>query len=153
MARLTRTQHATEVASTTRCINMVAERNTTTTTAPRPPSTHHVRQVQTQVTGDQPKNWWATTQEPIADRAGTCVGIRRQARCREEHRIRINADGVSSAKKSLDSARGAHVGKDDLDVGTEDQAARLGRFEDAREDSGRSQEVRFRAPGSVVQYR
>ena len=121
MARLTRAQHATKVATTTRCINMVAERNTTTTTTPRPPSTHHVRQVQTQVAGNQPENWRATTQEPITDRAGTCVGIRRQARCREEHRIRTNVDGVSSVNtKSLDSAGGAHVGKDDLDVGTED---------------------------------
>ena len=93
VARLTRTRHATKVASTARCINMVTERHTTTTTAPRPPSTHHVRQVQTLVTDDQPKNWRATTQEPIA---------RRQARRREEHRIRIDVDGVSSVNtKSL----------------------------------------------------
>ena len=126
VARLTRTQHATAVASTTRYMNTVAERNTTTTTAPRPPSTHHIRLVQTQLTGDQPRNWRATTQEPITDRAGTCVGTRRQAWRREEHRIRIDADGVSSVNtKSLNTAFGVHVGKDDPDVGTEDQAARL----------------------------
>ena len=34
-----------------------------------------------------------------------------------------------------------HVGKDDLDVGTEDEAARLRRLEDAREDCGQSQEA------------
>ena len=82
------------------------------------------------------------------------MGIRRQARRRAEHRSQINADGVSSKNtKSLGSAGGARVGKDDLDVGTEHQAARLGRLEDAREDSGPSQEVRFRVPGSVVQNR
>ena len=120
-----------EVASTTRCINIVTER--ITTTAPRPPSTHHVRQVQSQVTGDQPKNWRRPKNR--SPTAGTCVETRRQARRREEHQIRIDVDGVSSVNtKSLDSAA-VHVGKDDLDVGTEDQAARLRRVEDAREDS------------------
>ena len=52
--------------------------------------------------------------------------------------------------KSLDSPGGVHVGKGDLDVGTVEQVARLRRLRDAREDSGPSQEVRFRAPGSVV---
>ena len=84
---------------------MVAERNTTTTTAPRPPSTHHVRHVQTHVTGDDPRT-------------------ENQAMRREGHQIRIDVDGVSSVNtKSLDSAGGVHVGKDDLDVGAEDQAA------------------------------
>ena len=41
--------------------------------------------------------------------------------------------------KSLDSAGGVHVGKDDLDVGTEDWAARLRGLKDAREDSGDSE--------------
>ena len=45
--------------------------------------------------------------------------------------------------KSLDSAGGVRVGKDDLDFGTEDQEARLRRLEDTCEDSSRSQEVRF----------
>ena len=91
--------------------------NTTTTTAPRPPSTQHVRQVRTQVTGDQPKNW-------------------------------------SEKTKILDSACGVHVGA--RMTSTSAQMTRgqdSGDPKDAREDSGQSQEVRFRVPGSVVQCR
>ena len=55
---ITRTFHATNVVSTTRCVNMVAE------------------QSQTRAKGDPPKNWRATNQDPIiidAGRAGACL--------------------------------------------------------------------------------
>ena len=115
VARLTRTQHATKVAST-------AERNTTTTTA----SVHSPRPSGSNARHGRPtQELTSNNQEPIA---------KRQARGREEHRIRIDADGLSSVNtKSLDSAGGVHVG-------TEDQAARLKRLEDYREDSDQSQE-------------
>ena len=75
------------------------------------------------MTGDQLKNRSLTAQA-LAWRPD----VRRR---REERQIRIDVDGASRIRidvdgassvntKSLDSAGGVHVGKDDLDVCTED---------------------------------
>ena len=71
--------------------------NTTTTTAPRPPSTQHVRQVRTQVTGDQPKNWSEKTK--ILDSAcGVHVGARMTSTSAQKTRGQDSGDPKTLAK-------------------------------------------------------
>ena len=73
---------------------MVAVRHTTTATG--------------DAAGDQPKNWQATTQEPI--RYHDSVHTFRTGTAEDD------AEGIDE-----DIAGDVHVGKDDLDVGTEEQ--------------------------------
>ena len=66
-------------------------------TAPRPPSTQHVRQVRTQVTGDQPKNWSEKTK--ILDSAcGVHVGARMTSTSAQKTRGQDSGDPKTLAK-------------------------------------------------------